>query len=64
MIDFSMIFGSIFKRFLDRFWRGFGEMFRDNVEIFLILLCIPCWKGFGKGFGSNLDRFGVSFNSF
>ena len=42
LIDFSMIVVSIFERFLDRFWRGVGEMFRDNFNIFLILLCISC----------------------
>ena len=63
-IDVSMIFGLIFERLLDRCWRGFGEIFRHNFDIFLILLCISCRKGFGKGFGSNFNRVGVNFDSF
>ena len=51
------VFGEVLERFLERFWRGFGEVFRDNFDIFVILLCISCWKGFGKGFGRNLNSF-------
>ena len=57
-----MIFGLILDRFLERFWKDFGEVLKDNFDIFVILLCISCCKGFGKGFGRNLDRFGNDWN--
>ena len=52
-----MIFGSILERFLERFWSGFGEVFKHNFDIFVRQLCISCWKGFGKEFGSTVDSF-------
>ena len=54
----------ILERFLERFWKCFGEVFWYNFDTFFILLSISCWKGFGKGFGSNSDRFWNDFGLF
>ena len=56
-----MILGSILERFLERCWKGVGEVFRGNFNIFFILLCMSCWKGFGKRFGSNFNSFWKMF---
>ena len=48
-IGFSMIFGSIFDRFLERFWIGFGEVFGYNFNTFLYYSAYR--------FGLILDRF-------
>ena len=41
------------ERFLDRFWRGFGEVFGYVFERFLDRF----WNGFWIGFGEVLERF-------
>ena len=53
-IGFAEVLGLILERFLERFWSGFGEVVRDNFDIFVIQLCISRWKGFGKDFGQIL----------
>ena len=35
-IGFSMIFGSILERFLDRCWKGFGKVFETFLDITFI----------------------------
>ena len=60
-IDFSMIFGSLLERFLERFWRGFGEVFGAKLHTFFMLACIPWGKWSYKRFVSNLDRVGNDF---
>ena len=59
-----MIFGSVLERFLERFWRGFGEVFGAKLHTFFMLACIPCWKWFLERFISDLDRFGNDFGQF
>ena len=59
-----MIFESLLERFLDGFWRGFGEVFGAKLHTFFMLACIPCWTWFLERFIRDLDRFGDDFGQF
>ena len=63
-IDFSMIFELILDRFLERLWKGFGEVFGAKLHTFFMLACMPCWKWFLDRFISNLNKFGKDFEQF
>ena len=56
-----MIFESVLERFLELFWRGFGEVFGAKLDTFFMLACIPCWNWFLERIIINLDSFGTDF---
>ena len=67
-IGFSMIFGLILERFLDRFWRGFwidfGEVWERFLRHFRHNVCIFSHDfayRLGRKLERRLDSFGICF---